>query len=58
MDFGNWGNSEGQFKNYFWQTYAPLLDKLVACPYEKLDLSAKNKLLLGHLRDDLKVIFK
>jgi len=58
MDFTSWGNDEERFTAYFWRHYAPLLDKLAGCPYEKLDLTTKDKMLLGRMRDDLKAIFK
>lgn len=53
MDFSQWNNDEEQFKSYFNRTYKPLLDKLAA--HE--ELTVKETILLGLLRDDLVTIF-
>ena len=58
---GNWQNEEEAVENftfYFNQHYKPLLNKLADNPYQKIELSEKDKRLLNFLRDDLTAIFK
>ena len=52
-DYSQWNDDPTQFYSYFRAHYKPLLDKLANNRYSKIDLSDKDKRLLGHLRDDL-----
>lgn len=58
---GDWESEEEAkeaFLLYFDAHYKPLLNKLADNPYQKIELSDKDKRLLGFLRDDLNKIFK
>lgn len=66
--FRNWGNGSESWESeedardnfifYFHYHYKPLLDKLADNPYQKIELSEKDKRLLGFLRDDMNKIFE
>lgn len=66
LDFSKWEfDTDGvtdscvdNFRNYFTAHYKPLLDKLADYEHQKIELSEKEKRLLGFLRDDLETIFK
>lgn len=66
LDFSKWEfDTDGvtdsgvdNFRSYFAAHYEPLLNKLADYEYSKIDLSEKEKRLLGFLRDDLEIIFK
>ena len=61
IDFRNWqddDNAEENFLSYFHYHYKPLLDKIADNPYPKIDLTEKEKHLLGFLREDLTKIFE
>ncbi|MBO7123241.1 MAG: hypothetical protein J6V90_08185 [Treponema sp.] len=58
MDFTSWENDEERFTAYFWRHYAPILNKLADCPYDKVELTAKDKMLIPKMRDDLLTIFR
>ena len=65
VDFTKWANGDmsdqdakDNFISYFNQHYKPLLNKLADNPYQKIEMSEKDKTLLSHLRDDLTEIFR
>lgn len=57
-DFSQWDNDPQCFQSYFRGHYAPLLNKIADSPYNKIDLTDKDKKLVRLMRDDLLKIFQ
>lgn len=57
-DYSQWGNDPDCFQSYFKQHYAPLLNKIADSPYEKVELTERDKHLFRLMRDDLFKIFQ
>lgn len=57
-DYSQWDNDPDCFQSYFKQHYAPLLNKVADCDFNKIGLSDKDKHLFCLMRDDLVKIFQ
>lgn len=57
-DYSQWDNDPDCFQSYFKQHYAPLLNKIADNPYEKIELTGRNKHLFRLMRDDLLKIYQ
>ena len=57
-DYSQWDNDPQCFQSYFKAHYAPLLNKLADSPYNKIDLTDKDKRLVRLMRDDLLKIYQ